>query len=695
MTCCSIKPRLLLTGLLLSIGILAPTSTLLAQPKFHESVNQAVERGREYLTGKLREVLRANPGGNYAMGHVALPLAALLKSGIEVDHPVVTDALKDLEARPPQKTYSVACYLLALDAYWEQLVKNATRNGKSLPRRATGPVLDRMLVMVTWLVNGRINKTGEWSYDSGSGRPDFSNSQFAILGLEIGVEHGIRVPSEVFHEIINHFIKKLTLDGGKTEVGLIFNPPVDQAFSRTSNPRRIRFSGRPGGWSYHGNNAKPTASMTAAGASSLLVAKIALKKYGELTPRLSAALENAIFTSMAWITRRFKDYLEGDNWFYYTLYSLEKVGDLGDISKYGEHDWYRRGATTLLERQEKNGSWLKKEPTDDHLSTAFALLFLTRATRLHVRGLAPPTIFTATGDKKQTDVGDLAYVDDLDSFVSASEFFLYLREARERSLIAIAEQIVRNYAVDRREELIPHLLLQWGNRSSANRRFAKKALKEITGETSSKPEFYRAWHEVYEKIVALLKAEVRDVEALGKALNDAPGMRLKIRVLDAIERENLLASAGHLAEELRVDDEDYRRRVHSILVRFSGRSDSFESAQTQSFRDAQAHEWSQWWSSNKDRIQDNRRLRNLVIQLNRTATPAPKGESTKKLGIDRDRIVDELVTAGEAAVPPILDEMGRSRYRIELVITLERISGERHGVLPEGWLRWWRQKRGR
>lgn len=50
----------------------------------------------------------------------------------------------------------------------------------------------------------------------------------------------------------------------------------------------------------------------------------------------------------------------------------------------GAHDWYREGADLLLSLQRENGSW------GDHVETAFAVLFLKRAT-------SPPAVAVSGG----------------------------------------------------------------------------------------------------------------------------------------------------------------------------------------------------------------------------------------------------------------------------------------------------------
>jgi hypothetical protein len=63
----------------------------------------------------------------------------------------------------------------------------------------------------------------------------------------------------------------------------------------------------------------------------------------------------------------------GRTWYY--LYGLERVGALKHTTHIGEHDWYKEGATWLVDDQKGNGLWQDNQP-----DTCFSLLFLARAT---------------------------------------------------------------------------------------------------------------------------------------------------------------------------------------------------------------------------------------------------------------------------------------------------------------------------
>ena len=63
---------------------------------------------------------------------------------------------------------------------------------------------------------------------------------------------------------------------------------------------------------------------------------------------------------------------------YYTLWSLERVAVVYDLTTIGDKDWYAWGSDLLVERQQRDGSW-KGAYGSGGIDTDFALLFLRRA----------------------------------------------------------------------------------------------------------------------------------------------------------------------------------------------------------------------------------------------------------------------------------------------------------------------------
>jgi hypothetical protein len=68
-------------------------------------------------------------------------------------------------------------------------------------------------------------------------------------------------------------------------------------------------------------------------------------------------------------------------WLYYGFYAVERVGMLCDTPLIGGHDWYREGATVILDAQAASGAWNVSDAKKPTWDTCFAILFLKRATR--------------------------------------------------------------------------------------------------------------------------------------------------------------------------------------------------------------------------------------------------------------------------------------------------------------------------
>jgi hypothetical protein len=197
----------------------------------------------------------------------------------------------------------------------------------------------------------------------GGASGDFSNSQYAALGLRACFESGIGFPKDALE-----MAKKSWLEG-----------------MHPADPKDGGYGGR--GWCYgikgehDGHDAY--GSMTAGAAGSMAIYAHMLGS----DPKRDAAARQGI----EWLGAHFT--VEGnvgppsEGWMnkdpkvmhYYYLYGLERAGILCDTVKMGKHDWYAVGATHLLANQKPEGLW--EGGSDKVWDTCFAILFLKRATR--------------------------------------------------------------------------------------------------------------------------------------------------------------------------------------------------------------------------------------------------------------------------------------------------------------------------
>jgi hypothetical protein len=269
---------------------------------------------------------------------------ALLNSGVDVDDPVVRQSLTYLRGLELEKTYTVSLQTMVL--------------------AAAEPKKDMVLIgrNVRWLEQNQIKegpRRGAWSYPGPGG--DNSNAQFAVLALYDAQRAGAQVSRETWELAYDYW-------------------------RRTQND--------DGSWGYVPGNSG-TGSMTCAGIGGLAICAAALES-GD------AAVENGrvvccrphqddhkLDMAINWLASRFSVARNpqaggGQSALYYYLYGLERAGRLTARRFIGEHDWYREGAEFLVRDQDSlshfwQGGWYAE--TNPHISTAMALLFLSKGRR--------------------------------------------------------------------------------------------------------------------------------------------------------------------------------------------------------------------------------------------------------------------------------------------------------------------------
>ncbi len=267
-------------------------------------------------------------------------------------------------------SYESASIILMLTAMYEpEEQRKPSRNPTAKPRGSPfSKVAWRLLHdCVAHLVGkdgmpGGQTSGGGWSYwlRSESSDADVSATQFALLALRSAVRAGYplsRLQEGVWERALEYLLMAQKTDG--------------------SFPYTV---GKP--WS---------AGMTAAGLASLLICREQLALAGGAPDDLDGAIERALghlaehYDPRRNVGAKKKD-LKYYNYCY--LYAVERVGALSSRHLLGKHDWYRTGATALLEWQRSDGSWFDRScmKPQDVLGTCFTLLFLKRAT--------PPAVVT-------------------------------------------------------------------------------------------------------------------------------------------------------------------------------------------------------------------------------------------------------------------------------------------------------------
>jgi hypothetical protein len=345
----------------IACATVAPPQAVWAQRELSAArVKESISAGQQFL------IRAQNPEGSYGFGGgptgghtsgaTSLAMLALLTSGVPVDEPAVVRGLKFLRRIPdPESAY--ATYQMSL------MLMTFTAAGQWEVDRI------RMTGLASQLEEFQVKQgpnSGMWNYGRGIASEDNSNTQYAILGLRDAAMSGIKVSRKTWELTLDHFLKTQNDDGG---------------------------------WGYQ-NLFHSTGSMTCAGIGSLVICEQMLGTLDNDTNpdgspsccshngRTSAALSRAL----QWLSRYFAVGVnpgeQGGRWVLYYLYGVERAGRLSGQRFFGSHDWYREGASYLVERQmRRDGSWSTSSgvEADPLVGTSFALLFLSK-------GLAPVLI---------------------------------------------------------------------------------------------------------------------------------------------------------------------------------------------------------------------------------------------------------------------------------------------------------------
>ncbi len=330
-----------------------------------EEVRGAIKDGVVFLlrsqgdNGKWRDL------ENFVDGTTALVTLALLNAGddvVSVESKPIKAALQQLQRRDADKlsTYALSLRIMVL--------ATADPQGRLYLGRITDDV--RFLEQ-SQRTEG--SYAGGWGYGAArkSLSADASNSQFAILALHEASLLGIKVDENVWLRAKTYWSK---LRRGK------------------------------GGFCYDNRGGIPvTGSMTCAGISSWLIINENLAKPEDFLEggRVACCGEDldlqVVRAAMDWLgdnfTVKFNPPVRGARQTgaqLYYLYAMERAGRLSGERFIGVYDWYREGASHLVGKQASNGSWIGggggHSGTFDEISTAFALLFLSKGKRPVVFG---------------------------------------------------------------------------------------------------------------------------------------------------------------------------------------------------------------------------------------------------------------------------------------------------------------------
>ena len=359
-------------------------------------IDEAIERGAAWIrkqqkvSGRLA-VIGTKDGERHGIGGTALAGLALLAAGDKKGDAVVDKAMEycrreDERASSSRMTYDTGVLLMFVTKYYGKFPKpkkpkSHTREAK--PKRNPCQLPEDIREWIRSLANFLVDvqkDTGDWGYPAN--KPDFSNTQYALLGLRAAKDCGIPIPPQVFKRTVDRALARQEQDGPEV-------PRILREKERTY----VVGKDKARGWPYQDLSNSITGSMTTAGIAILQIAHDGLlrpRKFPGYKPSQQLKVAQAIQDGFAWLDKNFAvDKNPGQGgWHYYYLYGLERAAVLGGRDLIGQHDWYIDGAKYLTSHQQADGRWSTGElgpsghlQASDMIDTAWAILFLKRATR--------------------------------------------------------------------------------------------------------------------------------------------------------------------------------------------------------------------------------------------------------------------------------------------------------------------------
>ena len=367
-------------------------------PSFRLAVKEAIEKGVTRLKGlQAIEGHWGDPAHDQVMGHTALPVLAMLKAGVSADVAHVKRALRALEGMPMQRVYSVAAYLMVIQALYQPKLDTwdtdvGTRRAKRVKPKHVRAKLSTQHAKVVkdgldFLLRAQ-NASSLWHYDVPQAatikRHDLSNVQYALLGLRAAADCGFKVKAKVWQTALRALL--LHQDAKGDEVELLRKEVRDgYAFASKESAQARGFHYRDSkGHGPLGENTvfttPATGSMTTAGIACMAICQEGLWRSRKFKGSDRKKSRDSIRDGLAWmqvhftVTENPKHPKKAHHLYY--LYGLERMGMLTGTRWLGAHDWYKQGADLLLTKQDpERGGW------GTHVDTSFAVLFLKRATR--------------------------------------------------------------------------------------------------------------------------------------------------------------------------------------------------------------------------------------------------------------------------------------------------------------------------
>jgi len=366
---------------------------------FRRRVAEAIRGG----TGWVRETIDArksflvDSGGderNYGSGRLALGLLTLLHGHVAATDPVVVKGFAELRRRRLEDSYSLAAALMALGALHTPPGEAARMREGGLGALAARTLPDRDRELAERWLQALLRNVDprapadelRFNYVAGP-RYDTSLQQYGLLGMWSACTMGLTLPPGSFGAAARHLLAVQCPPSGSAALRLTSYAQLRDAAGTEAPPAAREQRAQQRGHAYQDASEAPFGSMTAAGASGLLLARAGMAANGENDRALASRIDAAIRDGQAWLADAFSVRVNpgfaerADHHWYYWLYCLERACELAGVARLQGRDWYYEGGLQLLSAQQPNGSFRAENAGTLLLdSTCFAVLFLAKAT---------------------------------------------------------------------------------------------------------------------------------------------------------------------------------------------------------------------------------------------------------------------------------------------------------------------------
>ncbi len=380
----------------------------------HERVESAIDKGVDRLWA-LRNAEGTWPYGTSKRGGTALTLLTLLMCDVPASDERIKQGFELLKGMEMETTYSVACSLMAYEArYITEAEKRAYLSNPDKPpefKRAVSPEdREQMELLIAWMRGNQNEVNPFYNYtrngEGGTERFDFSNTQYALLGLAAALRCEVAIPAGIIKPLVEGVIAYQQPYGPKVKKVVGYKPPTDKRKEGKSTYASKPVEAR--GWNYATKSkwdkytevGDAYGSMTTAGLTCLLVGldiaqsmdvETFKAEFGNkaVHQEWEKAAQASLDCGLAWLEHWFsvtRNPNKGRSWYLYYMYGLERVMMLAQVRYLGVHNWYNEGASVLVVTQAGDGGWGSAP------DTCFALLFLKK-------GTVPPRRKVTTGSK--------------------------------------------------------------------------------------------------------------------------------------------------------------------------------------------------------------------------------------------------------------------------------------------------------